>query len=48
MGGEKEGRQSKRSKKEQGCFERLLRMSDSRNSTFGGTSANQDFKSMTE
>ena len=44
MGGEKERSGKKRNKKEQGCFERLLRMSESRNSQFGGSGANQDFK----
>lgn len=40
MGGEKERSGKKRNKKEQGCFERLLRMSESRNSQFGGSGAN--------
>lgn len=32
MGGEKERRGKKSGKKDQGCFERLLRMSENRNS----------------
>jgi hypothetical protein len=48
MGGEKERGGKKRNKKDQGCFERLLRMSESRNSQFGGSGANQDFKTLSE
>lgn len=44
LGGEKERGGKRKNKKEQGCFEKLLRMSESRNSQFGGSGANQDFK----